>query len=65
MITTGFEEVWQNALILEAEIGLRLKVATLAGLSLLKFIAYNDRPGKRTHGVQNLVYRAKISGGGQ
>ena len=59
MNTVGFEEAFENSVMLEADENLTVKIASLAGLALLKFVAFNDRPQSRRRDVQDIFFIAK------
>ncbi len=59
MNTNGFAEAFENSIILQVEENFTVKVASLAGLVLLKFIAYNDRPQQRKRDLQDIYFIAK------
>ena len=55
----GFEQAFENSLLLEADESLTVRTASLAGLTLLKFVAFNDRPQARRRDVQDIFFIAK------
>lgn len=59
MNTAGFEEAFENSILLDAEKNLTVRIASLAGLVLLKFVAFNDRPQARRRDVQDIFFIAK------
>lgn len=59
MSTVGFEEAFENSILLEADENLTVRIASLAGLALLKFIAFNDRPQARRRDVQDIFFITK------
>lgn len=59
MNITGFAEVYENAIHLELTNDLTVKIASLAGLAVLKFIAFNDRPSERKRDVQDIWFIAR------
>lgn len=59
MNTAGFEEAFENSLLIELNENLIIKIASLAGLGLLKFVAYNDRPAERRRDVQDIFFIAE------
>lgn len=59
MTTHGFTEAFENALFLEVTKDLTVKIASLPGLALLKFIAYNDRPHERSKDLQDIWFIAE------
>ncbi|MCY7344815.1 MAG: nucleotidyl transferase AbiEii/AbiGii toxin family protein [Pyrinomonadaceae bacterium] len=65
MNTVGFEEAFANSILLETDENLTGRIASLAGIALLKFVAYNDRPQARRRDVQDILFIAKNSGRGQ
>ena len=57
MFVSGFEDIFRNATVpvkVEGE-HLEYKVATLAAIVLLKLIAYDDRPERRTQDPQDIA----------
>lgn len=58
MSTVGFEEAFENSLLLEINENLTIRIASLAGLVLLKFVAYNDRPAERRRDIQDIFFIA-------
>ncbi|MGI8668849.1 MAG: nucleotidyl transferase AbiEii/AbiGii toxin family protein [Aridibacter sp.] len=59
MNTNGFAEAFGNSIFLEIEKDFTVRIASLAGLALLKFIAYNDRPYARKRDVQDIWFIAQ------
>lgn len=59
MNTFGFKEAFENARFLKADEDLTIRIASLAGLALLKFVAFNDRPHVRKRNVQDIFFIAK------
>lgn len=59
MRTVGFEEAYKDSLFLELDENLTVRIASLTGLVLLKFIAYYDRPMMRRRDVQDIFFIAK------
>lgn len=59
MSTVGFEEAFENSLRVEINENLTIRIASLAGLVLLKFVAYNDRPAERRRDVQDIFFIAR------
>lgn len=59
MNTAGFAEAFENSLLLELTNDLTIRIASLAGLVMLKFVAYNDRPQQRRRDVQDIWFIAK------
>jgi predicted nucleotidyltransferase len=59
MSTLGFLEVSQNLLTLEISKGFSVELASPAGVALLKFVAYNDRPAQRRRDIQDIFYIAE------
>ncbi len=56
IFVNGFEEVFRKATVQVTDEGdLEFKVATLPAILLLKLIAYDDRPEKRTQDPQDIV----------
>lgn len=58
MSTVGFEEAFEHSLLLELDKSLTIRIASLAGLVLLKFVAYNDRPAERRRDIQDIFFIA-------
>ena len=59
MSTLGFREVSQNLLTLEISKGFSVELASPAGVALLKFVAYNDRPAQRRRDIQDIFFIAE------
>jgi predicted nucleotidyltransferase len=59
MSTVGFAEAFENSWALELAEGFTIKIASLAGLVMLKFVAYNDRPEQRRRDVQDIWFISK------
>ena len=59
MSTIGFAEAFADSILLEIDEKLTVKIASLAGIVLLKFIAYNDRPTQRRRDTQDIFFIAK------
>lgn len=59
MSTLGFREVSQNLLTLEISKGFSVELASPAGVALLKFVAFNDRPAQRRRDIQDIFYIAE------
>lgn len=59
MSTLGFREVSQNLLTLEVSKGFSIELASPAGVALLKFVAFNDRPAQRRRDIQDIVFIAE------
>lgn len=59
MSTVGLKEAFENSLLLEAGENLIVRIASLAGLVLLKFVAFNDRPHIRRRDVQDIFFIAQ------
>lgn len=59
MSTLGFPEASQNVLTLQLTDDFSAQVASLPGLVLLKFVAYNDRPNERRRDIQDIWFIAK------
>ena len=57
IFVNGFEEIFRKATIqvTDEEGDLEFKVATLPAIQLLKLIAYDDRPEKRTQDPQDII----------
>lgn len=54
--TSGFEEVLSDALLIEIGKELTVRVASLAGIALLKMIAFGDRPHERRRDPQDIWF---------
>jgi len=59
MSTVGFAEAFENSWFLELNKELTVRIASLAGLALLKFVAYSDRPNARRRDIQDIWFIAK------
>lgn len=59
MSTLGFREVSKNLLTLEISKDLTVELASPAGIALLKFVAYNDRPAQRRRDIQDIFFIAE------
>jgi len=59
MSTLGFREVSQNLLTMEISKDFRVELASPAGIALLKFVAYNDRPAQRRRDIQDIYFIAE------
>ncbi len=57
--TNGFREAFNAALTVEIAADLQVKVVSLPGLAVLKFIAYNDRPQERQTDLEDLLFVAR------
>lgn len=55
MNMAGYPEVMQAAVRVEIEEGLSVKIASLAGLAILKLLAWQDRRGQTTKDAEDLV----------
>ncbi|MEX2347731.1 MAG: hypothetical protein WD511_00810 [Balneolaceae bacterium] len=55
IFVNGFEEIFRKATIQVKDDDLEFKVATLPAILLLKLIAYDDRPEKRTQDPQDIA----------
>ncbi len=58
MSTIGFETAARDTWLLQLEPGLSVRIASLRGLVLLKFVAYNDRPALRKRDLQDIWFIA-------
>lgn len=56
MTTSGFEEVLSEAPLIEITNNLIVRVASLAGIALLKIIAFGDRPHERRRDPQDIWF---------
>jgi predicted nucleotidyltransferase len=56
MNTSGFTEAYQNAYAVQLTDNLIVHVASLAGLALLKLVAYNDRPAERRDDLKDIWF---------
>lgn len=59
MNTNGFAEAFDSSSRLEITDDLIIQIASLAGLAMLKFVAYNDRPQERRRDLQDIFFIAK------
>ena len=59
MTTTGFAEAFENSWDLELTEDLSVRIVSLAGLAMLKFVAYSDRPAERRRDVQDIWFIAR------
>lgn len=59
MNLNGFAEAFENSISLQIEDDFSVKIASLPGLALLKFIAFNDRPYERKRDVQDIWFIAQ------
>ena len=58
MNTTGFKESYESAVTVRLSKGIQIRVVSLAGLAILKFIAYDDRPHERQTDLQDIWFLA-------
>ena len=67
MSTLGFREAYENSLVIRLADDLVVRTASLAGLSLLKLIAWSDRKRKRERDAQDLglLMRRYLDAGNQ
>lgn len=56
MNTDGFKEAYEDALTLKIGKDLHIRIVSLAGLAVLKFIAYDDRPQERQADLQDILF---------
>lgn len=56
MNTNGFAEAYQDSIIVLLDESLRVRVVSPAGLVVLKFIAYGDRPLERIRDLQDIWF---------
>lgn len=56
MNTDGFKEAYEDALTLKIGKDLHIRIVSLAGLAVLKFIAYDDRPQERQTDLQDILF---------
>lgn len=56
MNTDGFTEAYEDALTLKIGKDLHIRIVSLAGLAVLKFIAYDDRPQERHSDLQDILF---------
>lgn len=59
MSTLGFREVSEELWLVDISDNLRIEVASLAGIAVLKFVAYNDRPEQRHRDIQDIFFIAE------
>lgn len=59
MSTLGFREVSEDLSLVDISDNLRIEVASLAGIAVLKFVAYNDRPEQRHRDIQDIFFIAE------
>lgn len=59
MSTVGFAEAFESSWELKIDENFKVKIVSLAGLVMLKFIAYNDNSAKRRRDVQDIWFIAK------
>lgn len=59
MNTTGFAEAYRDAVTVQISEAVKIRVVSLAGLAILKFVAYDDRPHERQTDLQDIWFLAK------
>lgn len=59
MNTKGFAEAYQNSLKLEINETAQIRIVSLPGLVILKFVAYDDRPFERQTDLQDIWFIMK------
>lgn len=59
MSTLGFPEANGDLWLVDITENLRIEVASLPGVAMLKFIAYNDRPAQRHRDIQDIFFIAE------
>lgn len=59
MNTNGFAEAYEDAVIVQISEMIKIRVVSLAGLAVLKFVAYDDRPNERQTDLQDIWFLAK------
>lgn len=59
MNTTGFKEAYEDAVTVQISKAVKIRVVSLAGLAILKFVAYDDRPHERQTDLQDIWFLAK------
>lgn len=59
MNTKGFAEAYQNSLKLEINETTQIRIVSLPGLVILKFVAYDDRPFERQTDLQDIWFVMK------
>jgi predicted nucleotidyltransferase len=65
MSTVGFREAYDNSIEVRLAVDLVVKVASLAGLALLKIIAWSDRQFERDAQDLGLIMKHYLDGGNQ
>lgn len=58
MSTVGFAEAYENSWTLEITEDFTIRIASLTGLAMLKFVAYNDNPEKRRRDIEDIWFIA-------
>lgn len=58
MNTNGFAEAYRAAVTVQISEGVIIRVVSLAGLAILKFVAYDDRPTERRTDLQDIWFLA-------
>lgn len=59
MTTDGFTEAYEDSVIVELTDDLKVRVVSPAGLALLKFISYDDKPQTRIRDLQDIWFMMK------
>ncbi len=59
MNTDGFAEAYQNSLTVRLTEDLKVRIVSPAGLAVLKFISYDDRPQIRIRDLQDILFIMK------
>lgn len=59
MNTSGFKEAFESAVVIQLTDEIHARVVSLAGLTILKFIAYHDRPQIRQTDLEDILFIAK------
>lgn len=59
MNTNGFAEAYQNSLTVRLTEDLKVRIVSPAGLAVLKFISYDDRPQIRIRDLQDILFIMK------
>ena len=59
MNTSGFKEAFDGSVEIRLDAELNVRVVSLAGLTILKFTAYNDRPNERQTDLEDILFIAK------
>jgi predicted nucleotidyltransferase len=59
MTTDGFTEAYKSSLIAELTDDLKVRVVSPAGLALLKFVSYDDKPHTRIRDLQDIWFMMK------